>query len=1065
MKTEILQALESSPLFAGLPGGLLEKIAGSVTRKKLAAGELLFQQGDHADALWGVLSGRIVVEVRADDGKEMVVDSYEPGDIFGEVGVLDFGPRRVDAAAQTNAELFRLDRSQFLEFLQSNPELCFRIFTLLCTHLRTTTGTLEDTALYKLSGRLAKRLLNLAVEEATDDGDEVLHISQVELARLLGVNREAVNRQLREWERSGWIALGREKVEIIDRQSLADLAAPTPQSAPKTWELDMLSGTHAAVFSDVTPAADADSLKKHRSAVVLAVDCSTYSSLLKVDSARAIKRLKKDLAAIDRSIELNGGRVIWSVGERTIAEFATTRNAVEAALQIHRATGGTRRGETPGADSFCRLGIHAGEFQVSEGRVFGEPISVAIELTKMLASDGICFTAALLESFTHSESVTFHSLGKLRLKGVGRTLEVYSVKPFPVLVRLKLKAEDIIPRRYRPVMAVFGLLLAMTLVWFSGRVFNESPPFLTGSPDPSIAVLPFRFDGDIAYAWTVSGLEDSIRQDLANMPRLLVVGRQSSHYFKGRENSVQEIGKILKVNFVLLGYAEILQDRSEITIRLVSAAGGEEVWRHVHQGSARDFDRIRLAVARGVGQELIGEDVSERVRALPSNAPDNEEARSLYLMARHQLSHTHGKEHVKALRLLEAAVILAPEFANAWSLLSSLYESEALDVLPEFDPDIRMALHKEAWEKAVVLAPDSADVLSGMAYRALRNGELETASELANRAAAAYPNEPVVLNTLWGILVAQDNWAAAMDVSEEMLDLDPLNVYFMARHVSPRWAIGQCDEVLALAEKVLVIYPGNVTANIWLATCLGDPVSAIEASVRTWPYGAPLALWYGLDEIGQDVTNIHPRHAANFHAYMANYDSARDALEEAFPRGRGDTFPQLNWEYLVARGELEALDGEYGQAIIFFEQALSLDPVGRGDLAFEVTLRQWISSYRQSTSALALLHAYRKSGMTAKADRISRLIQEGLESRRQGLARVGAVDIRTIQNYAEAQFLAIEGRPGEAIETLAYVKRDPLLESLHREPRFLEIVADVEARLADIRFQYRSRNSNGAEPP
>jgi CRP-like cAMP-binding protein len=164
MQNNIYQVMENSHLFEGLRPGLIDEIASCATQKTVTAGEVLFQKGDPADALWGVLSGRIVIEFVADDGKEMVLDTFVQGEVFGEVGVIDFGPRRVEARAVQDSELFRLERKLLLKHLQSSPELCFRVFSLLCSHLRHTTENLEETVLYKLPGRLAKRLTMLLAD-------------------------------------------------------------------------------------------------------------------------------------------------------------------------------------------------------------------------------------------------------------------------------------------------------------------------------------------------------------------------------------------------------------------------------------------------------------------------------------------------------------------------------------------------------------------------------------------------------------------------------------------------------------------------------------------------------------------------------------------------------------------------------------------------------------------------------------------------------------------------------------------------------------------------------------
>ena len=90
MQNQTRQILQNSPLFKGLWPDLIDQIAAATTRRKLGPDQILFQKCYPADALWGVLSGRVVSVVSTDDGRELVLDSFVQGEVFGEVGVLDF---------------------------------------------------------------------------------------------------------------------------------------------------------------------------------------------------------------------------------------------------------------------------------------------------------------------------------------------------------------------------------------------------------------------------------------------------------------------------------------------------------------------------------------------------------------------------------------------------------------------------------------------------------------------------------------------------------------------------------------------------------------------------------------------------------------------------------------------------------------------------------------------------------------------------------------------------------------------------------------------------------------
>ena len=328
MQNDVQQVMENSHLFAGLRPDLIDEIATSATHRTVAAGEILFQKGDPADALWGVLSGRIVIEVGTDDGKEMVLDAFVKGGVFGEVGVLDFGPRRVEARATEESELFRLERKHFLRYLQSSPELCFRVFSLLCSHLRETTEILEDTALYKLPNRLAKRLIMLAADTGAGNA-EILKISQSDLASMLGVNREAVNRHLKVFEKNGMIALSWQKIEVVNPQALAELASPGQSSHHDGWGNKNLATLELKAFKFHGFHEDTSKPQERHFAGLLAIDAAEYSRALMTDAAGTLKRIETGLNAVDRAIKQYLGHIVWHTGDRVLAEFprCTTRHA------------------------------------------------------------------------------------------------------------------------------------------------------------------------------------------------------------------------------------------------------------------------------------------------------------------------------------------------------------------------------------------------------------------------------------------------------------------------------------------------------------------------------------------------------------------------------------------------------------------------------------------------------------------------------------------------------------------------------------------------------------------
>lgn len=206
---EFATLLGMNPLFSGLGAEAIGSIARLCQMRRLPAGQTLFVKGEAGDALYGVRRGQIRIETGTAGGERLTIDVFGPGDLFGEIAVLDGRPRTADAVAQEDAELFVLPRGEFLKAIEQDGRLAIRIIELLCARLRSTNERTEEMMFLSLPVRLARRLSALA----HDFGAEV-QITQDELAGLVGVTRESVNRQLQEWRASGIVRLGRGRISV-----------------------------------------------------------------------------------------------------------------------------------------------------------------------------------------------------------------------------------------------------------------------------------------------------------------------------------------------------------------------------------------------------------------------------------------------------------------------------------------------------------------------------------------------------------------------------------------------------------------------------------------------------------------------------------------------------------------------------------------------------------------------------------------------------------------------------------------------------------------------------------
>jgi CRP-like cAMP-binding protein len=194
--------LAQTDFFADASRDDLLRLLESATERDLVRGDVLFHEGDAPDALYVVLSGRVAVAISNPiDNRETMVGLMTPGDLFGEMGMLDESPRSANARALEMSRVLAIPYAGVLAMFNANPTLLWGVTRLLAARLRETNEALADSVFLDVTGRTAKRLLELA------DGRDsfLLPVTQEELAGMVGASRERVNKAIASFIRLGWI--------------------------------------------------------------------------------------------------------------------------------------------------------------------------------------------------------------------------------------------------------------------------------------------------------------------------------------------------------------------------------------------------------------------------------------------------------------------------------------------------------------------------------------------------------------------------------------------------------------------------------------------------------------------------------------------------------------------------------------------------------------------------------------------------------------------------------------------------------------------------------------------
>ncbi len=218
------QILSANPLLSGLPADVVEQLMVVSAVRTLADGECLYSQGDEGDGLFGVIQGRVRLSNTSKDGKELLVMLVEPGDWIGEISLLDGLPRSHDAFAVGEGAVLFLPRAKFDSLLTARPELYQHFIPMLCRKLRLALSYVEGAALFSLTERLAQRILELLTFYGVDDGGSGrlidVHLPQEDLAKMLGVSRQAISRELKRLETEGVIELSYGKLRVLNKAAL-----------------------------------------------------------------------------------------------------------------------------------------------------------------------------------------------------------------------------------------------------------------------------------------------------------------------------------------------------------------------------------------------------------------------------------------------------------------------------------------------------------------------------------------------------------------------------------------------------------------------------------------------------------------------------------------------------------------------------------------------------------------------------------------------------------------------------------------------------------------------------
>lgn len=211
--TETTEILKNIPLFAHLDEEQRELLASARTTRRYPKSVIVLHEGDQSNALYFVNSGQVKVSKINEDGKEVVICILAEGDHFGEMSLIDDQPRSASIITKTSCEFTLIRKQDFEQMLADNPQLTLAVMRSLCQRLRAADRSIESLALMDVYGRIARLLLDSAVEH----GDKLMvpgKLTHKEIAQMVGSSREMVSRIFKDLTDGGYISKDPEGILI-----------------------------------------------------------------------------------------------------------------------------------------------------------------------------------------------------------------------------------------------------------------------------------------------------------------------------------------------------------------------------------------------------------------------------------------------------------------------------------------------------------------------------------------------------------------------------------------------------------------------------------------------------------------------------------------------------------------------------------------------------------------------------------------------------------------------------------------------------------------------------------
>ena len=576
---------------------------------------------------------------------------------------------------------------------------------------------------------------------------------------------------------------------------------------------------------------------ERRLAAIMAADVVGYSRLMggdEIGTLRALQAHRREL--IDPKIAAHRGRIVKTTGDGLLVEFPSAVEAVACAISVQRGIAVRNEGVAEDKRVIFRIGVNVGDIISEAGDIFGDGVNVAARLESLCEPGGLCISRAVRDQVRDKLPVAFDDLGEQQVKNIARPVRAFRLTAEAIAATPELSPQALTAPGGRRRPWVIAVLVAVILAaggttWWIVR----APPMVTqpsgptaisplpiGAARASIAVLPLEALGaEGGSDYFADGLTEDIISALGRFRELSVMSLGAVFAYKGKHPSPMEVGRDLKVRYVVEGSIRRAPERIRVAVSLTDTNRSAVLWSEKYDAEPKDIFAVQDQITRRISGALALRVTGLELARSATKPPNNLEAYDLVLRGRDLLSRLTRSANAQARDLFERAIALDPDYGPAYVGLGQV-DMRAANQGWTQDPGGALERAEKLAQKAIALDDLSSGAHALLGDVAVQFGDYDRALAELKRAIDLNGSDAESYGHLVTVLLFEGDISGAIAGGELVTQFRPEIPDGTAFDLGVAYILADRGaDAVRILEHAVDRNPGHLYMNVMLAAAYG----------------------------------------------------------------------------------------------------------------------------------------------------------------------------------------------------------------------------------------------------